>query len=58
MGGKGEIRMSTSITFSVAGAQADALKEKVREEATKAGMSMSEWITEAVAEKLRASHDA
>ena len=52
--------MSTSITFSVAGAQADALKEKVREEATRAGMSMSEWITDAIAEKLRSNeyHDA
>ena len=49
--------MSTSITFSVAGAQADALKEKIREEATRAGLSMSEWLVEAVAEKLR-NHDA
>ena len=45
--------MSTSITFSVAGAQAEALKEKIREEAMKQGLSMSEFIVMCVAEYMR-----
>lgn len=45
--------MSVSVTFTVAGAQASALKERIKKEATERGISVSEWITEACAEYLR-----
>lgn len=45
--------MSVSITFTIGGEKATDFKERIREEATKDGLSMSEWITEACADKLR-----
>ena len=50
--------MSVSLTFTIGGSQAEALKEKIRAEAMSRGMSMSEFITEAVAEALRKEHAA
>lgn len=48
--------MSVSVTFTVAGAQAAALKERIKKEATDRGISVSEWITEACAEYLRSQN--
>ena len=45
--------MSTSITFTVAGPEAEKLKERIRAEAFQRGLSMSEWIVEAIADYLR-----
>jgi 6,7-dimethyl-8-ribityllumazine synthase len=46
--------MSVSITFTVAGGkEAAQLKERIRQEATDKGQSMSEWIVDAIAEHLR-----
>ena len=45
--------MSVSITFTVAGEAAPQLKERIKEEATKKGMSVSEYIVWALAEHLR-----
>lgn len=40
--------MSISITFTVAGSEANQFKEKIRKEATQNGLSMSEYIVKAV----------
>lgn len=45
--------MSASITFTVGGQDAMKFKEKIRDISTREGMSMSEWIVEAIAEKMR-----
>ncbi len=46
--------MSASVTFTIAGGdEAEAFKRKIREEALKKGVSVSEYITEAIAEYLR-----
>lgn len=46
--------MSTSITFTIRGQQeAEAFKQRIRDEATKRGLSISEFVVEAIAEYLR-----
>jgi len=45
--------MSTSVTFTIAGPDAAKLKQRIQDEALIQGLSMSEWITNAVAEYLR-----
>ena len=49
--------MSVTITFTVAGFEAPKLKERIREEAIARGVSVSEWITDAIVEYLRGDHD-
>ena len=53
MVGEGRGNMSTSITFTIAGQEAEKLKSLIREKATQEGMSVSEWIVQACAEYLR-----
>jgi predicted HicB family RNase H-like nuclease len=45
--------MSTSLTFTISGPESAQLKERIRQEATEKGVSISEWITEAIVEYLR-----
>ena len=45
--------MSVMMSFTVAGEDAAKLKEKVRELALQEGLSMSEWIVDAIVEKIR-----
>lgn len=49
--------MSVSITFTIPGNDdALAFKKKIREIAESQGVSMSEWIVNAIAERMR--HDS
>ena len=45
--------MSVSLTLSIAGPDAIKLKNRIFEEATKEGLSISEWVVRACAEFLR-----
>ena len=45
--------MSVSLTISIAGPDAARLKQLIFEDATKEGLSISEWIVRAAAEYLR-----
>lgn len=45
--------MSSTVTFSIPGAESEKLKERIRREAIEQGLSMSEWIVNACAEALR-----
>ena len=45
--------MSVSVTFTVAGPDAQKFKDILQSRATADGMSMSEWITQALADYLR-----
>lgn len=45
--------MSSPLTITIAGPQAAAFKQKIREEATRRGLSISEMVVEAVAEFFR-----
>ena len=45
--------MSAQVTFTIAGHDAEKLKDRIQEEANKKGMSVSQWMTDAAVEKLR-----
>lgn len=45
--------MSVAVSFTIPGEDALKLKKRIQEEALRRGLSMSEWITEAIAEYLR-----
>jgi chromosomal replication initiation ATPase DnaA len=45
--------MSASVTFTIAGKDAEKLKQVIQEKAVQNGLSVSEWITETVVERLR-----
>jgi hypothetical protein len=45
--------MSKNLTISVGGENAEKLIQRIREEAIKKGLSMSEYIVEAIIERLR-----
>ena len=45
--------MSVSLTLSIAGPEAAKLKNRIYEEATQEGLSISEWMIRAAAEYLR-----
>jgi len=49
--------MSVSITFTIPGPQAPDFKAKIKEASAGQGMSMSEYIVEAVAEYMRSHHE-
>ena len=49
--------MSISVTFSIPGKQAPEFKERIRQEARKRGMTISEFVIEALAEFLRNHHE-
>jgi hypothetical protein len=53
----GEESLMASITFSIGGQEGPLLKKKIKEEALKRGLSVSEFCVEALAEYLR-SHVA
>ena len=45
--------MSVSLTLSIAGPDAAKLKQRIAKEATDQGLSISEWVVQAIAEYLR-----
>lgn len=50
--------MSVPISFTIPGPDAAKLKERIREESMRRGISMSEWLVEAIAEYLRSQTKA
>jgi hypothetical protein len=45
--------MSVNVNFTIAGPEANKLRDRIREEAKSKGVSLSEFITEAVVYYLR-----
>ena len=45
--------MSVPLSITIPGPDAAKLKERIQKEAQGQGLSISEWVVEAIAEKLR-----
>ncbi len=50
--------MSTPLTISIPGKLAAEFKQRIKEEATAEGISISEWVVDACAEKLRRKNES
>ena len=50
--------MSVPLVVTIAGAEAEKFKERIRQEAFKLGMSVSEYVVMAVAEYIRSHRES